>query len=31
MLIDCWQYDYNEDQIRGPGDVLEHSKTGVMR
>ena len=31
MLIDCWQYDYNEDQTQGPGDVLEHSKTGVMK
>jgi len=23
MLIDCWQYDYNEDQTQEPGDVLE--------
>jgi len=22
MLIDCWQYDYNEDQTQGPGMYL---------
>jgi hypothetical protein len=31
MLIDCWQYDYNEDQTQRMGDVPEHSKTGVMK